>query len=174
MIPPNHGWIGDSQGRGGGRKKFSTHLIMTPTQQNVIQSTVWLVHTILGGVHGIPRVWVVLERLWVDDLIRKLAPHDESVPDDVPLTLGPKEEQEFSQVVNESGDLHPLRLSVSPDGFRGLQQMLDLRNGRLGRKAQRDQNPDPRNVTPGNPTSLMRRRCSAEKRTQPAQAQGVA
>jgi len=121
----------EAGGRGG--KDFSTHLIMPPTQQNVVQSTVWLVHTILGRVHGVSRVWVVLERLWVNDLVRKLAPHDEGVADDVPLTLRPKEEQEFSQVVNESGDLHPLRLSVSPNGFRGLQQMLDLRNGRLGK-----------------------------------------
>lgn len=70
----------------------STHLVMSPTQQNVIQSTVRLVNAVLGRVDGVPRVWVVLERLRINNLIRKLAPDDESVSDDIPLTLGSKEE----------------------------------------------------------------------------------
>lgn len=112
---------------------------MSPTQQNVIQSTVWPVYTILGRVHGVPGVWVVLERLWVNDFVRELAPHDEGISNDVPLALGSKEEQKFSQVVNETGDLHPFRLSVSPNGFRGLQQMFDLRNSRLGKEYMRSE-----------------------------------
>ena len=100
---------------------FSTHLIMTPTQQNVVQSTVWLVNTILGRVHGIPRVWVVLERVWVNDLVRELAPDDKSISDHVPLALRSKEEQKFSQVVNQSGYLHPFRFAVASHGLGGLQ-----------------------------------------------------
>jgi len=105
---------------------------MSPTQQNIVQSAVWLVHTVLGRVHGVLGVRVVLERVWINDLVRKLAPHDESVPNDVPLALGSKEEEKFSQVVHESGDLHPFRLPILSNGLRGLQQVLDLRDGRLG------------------------------------------
>lgn len=106
---------------------------MAPTQQNVAQPTIWPVDAVIGRIHGVPRVWVVLERVWVNDLFRELAPNDESISDDVPLSLRSKEEQKFSQVVNESGDLHPLRFPVSPNGFRGLQQVFDLRDGRLGK-----------------------------------------
>ena len=63
--------------------------------------------------------------------MREIWEFDECVSDNVPLALRAKEEQEFSQVVNESGNLHPLRLSVSSDGLRGLQQVFNLRNGRL-------------------------------------------
>ena len=80
-----------------GGNDFSTHLITPPTQQNVVRSIVWLVRAILTRVHGVLRVWVVLERLLENYPFRKLAPHDERVADDVPLSLGPKEEQEFSQ-----------------------------------------------------------------------------
>lgn len=65
---------------------------MSPTQQNVIQSTVGLVHAVLGRIDGVFRIWIVLERLWVNDLVRELASHDESISDDVPLALGSKEE----------------------------------------------------------------------------------
>lgn len=34
-------------------------------------------------------------------------------------------------MAHQSTDLHPLRLAVSPDGFRGLQEVLDLRYTRL-------------------------------------------
>jgi hypothetical protein len=116
-----------------GRGFHSTHLIVSPTQKNVVQSTVRLVHAVLGRVHGIPRVRVILERLRVYDLVRKLAPYHERVSDDIPLALGPKEEQELSQIVDEPSDLHPFGLSVSSDSFCGLQQMFDLRNGRLNK-----------------------------------------
>jgi hypothetical protein len=110
---------------------LSTHFVMSPTQQDVVQSTVWPVDPVLGRVHGVLQVWIVLERLRVNDLVRELAADDESVANDVPLALGSKEEQEFSQVVNEPCDLHPFGLSVPSDGLRSLQQVLDLRNGRL-------------------------------------------
>jgi hypothetical protein len=126
-ITPNHGWIGDSQQE---EKEiwngFSTHLVMSPTQHNVGQPAVRLVHPAVGRVHGVSRVWVVLERLRINNLFRKLASHDERIPDDVPLTLGAKEEQKFSQIVDEAGYLHPLRLSVSSNGLGSLQQMFDL------------------------------------------------
>ena len=105
---------------------------MSPTQQNVVQSTVGLVDTVLGRVDGVLRVWVVLERLRIYDFIRNLASHDERISNDIPLTLGSKKEQKFSQVVDESGYLHPFRFAVSPNGLGGLQQMFDLRDGRLG------------------------------------------
>ena len=107
---------------------------MSPAQQDIVQPTVGLVNPVLGGVHRVPRVRVVPERVWIDDLVRKLASHDESVPDDVPLALRAEEEQEFSKVVDETGDLHPFRLSVPSNGLRGLQQVFDLRDGRLGER----------------------------------------
>ena len=110
---------------------FSTHFVVSPAKQDIVQPTVGLVHSVLGRVHRVLRIRVVLERVWINDLIRELAPNDECISDDVPLALRAKEEQEFSQVVNESSNLHPLRLSVSSDGLRGLQQVFNLRNGRL-------------------------------------------
>ena len=93
---------------------------MSPTQQDIVQPTVWFVNPIFGRVHRVLQVRVVCERVRINDLIRKLAPHDESVSDDVPLALRAEEEQEFPKVVNEPGDLHPFGLSVSPDGLCGL------------------------------------------------------
>jgi hypothetical protein len=123
LITPDHGWIGDSQGAGkGDMGKFPpTHLIMSPTQHHVVQSTVRLVNTVLGRINGVLRVWVVLERVGVNDLTRKPATHDESISNDVPLALGSKEEQKFSQIVYQPGNLHPFRFSVSPNGLGGLQ-----------------------------------------------------
>ena len=106
---------------------------MPPTQQNVVQATLRLVHTVLGRVHRVLRVSIVLECLRINDTLRKLAANDESISHDVPLTLRSEKEQQFSQIVDESGYLHPLRFAVSPNGFGGLQQMFDLRDGRLGK-----------------------------------------
>lgn len=122
LLPHTHWWS---------REGLSTYFVMSPTQQDIVQPTVRPVHSILGRVHRVLGVWVVLERLRVNDLVRELAPHDESVSNDVPLALGSKEEQEFSQIVNEPGNLHPFGLSILPNGLRSLQQVLNLRNGRL-------------------------------------------
>lgn len=46
--------------------------------------------------------------------------------DNVPLTLGAKEEEEFPEVVNETCYLHPFRLAVSPDGLSSLEEVLNL------------------------------------------------
>ena len=64
LITPN---LGSQTGEK--EKISSTHFIMPPTQQNVVQSTVRFVHTILGRVHGILRVWVVFERLGINDFL---------------------------------------------------------------------------------------------------------
>lgn len=110
-----------AKGAGKGEIFRSTHLIVSPTEHNVDQSTVRFVNTVLGRIDRVLRVWVVLERFRVNDLIRELAAHDESVSDDVPLTLGSKKEQKFSEVVHEPGYLHPFRFAVSADGLGGLQ-----------------------------------------------------
>lgn len=46
--------------------------------------------------------------------------------DNVPLTLGAKEEEELPEVVNETSYLHPFRLTVSPDGLGSLEEVLNL------------------------------------------------
>jgi len=50
--------------------------------------------------------------------------------DDVPLTLTAKEEQEFAEIVDKSGHLHPFWFAIPSDGFCCLQKMFDL--GQLG------------------------------------------
>lgn len=51
----------------------NTYLVMTPGQHDIVETTVWLVDTILGRVDRIPAVRVGSESLWVDDLVRVLA-----------------------------------------------------------------------------------------------------
>lgn len=63
--------------------------------------------------------------------MREIRGFDECVSDDVSLVLRTKEEQVFSQVVNESGNLYSFQLSVSSDGLGGLKQVSNLRNARL-------------------------------------------
>lgn len=45
---------------------------------------------------------------------------------DIPLSVTTEEIQKLAKVVNESGDLHPLRFAISSDGLRSLQQVLEL------------------------------------------------
>lgn len=40
--------------------------------------------------------------------------------------LGAEEVEQLSEVMNEAGDLHPLRLAVPTNGLCGLQEVLDL------------------------------------------------
>lgn len=42
-------------------------------------------------------------------------------PDNVPLALGFKEEEQFAEVVDESSNLHPFGLTITTDGLGGLE-----------------------------------------------------
>ena len=107
-------------GAKGDMRDFSTHLIVSPTQHDIGQSAVGLVDTVLGRVHRVLQVWVVLERVRINILFRKLASDDECISNDVPLALGAEKEQKFSQIVDETGYLHPFRLSVASNSLGGL------------------------------------------------------
>ncbi len=55
----------------------------------------------------------------------------QTYPDDVPLPLGAKEVEKLAEIMDEARDLHPLRLSISADSLRGLQEVFDLREAGL-------------------------------------------
>ena len=70
------------------------------------------------------------EILRKDNIRRPRAPHRERVSNDPPLGLA-VQAQTLAQVVNESDENHPARVSVGANCLRGLQQMLDLRQVRI-------------------------------------------
>jgi hypothetical protein len=45
--------------------------------------------------------------------------------------LRSKKVEQLSEVVDETGDLHPFRLTVPPDGLGSLKEVLDLGEVRL-------------------------------------------
>lgn len=45
--------------------------------------------------------------------------------------LGSKEMKQFSEVVNETGDLHPVWLAIPANRLCSLEEMLNLREVRL-------------------------------------------
>lgn len=75
-------------------------LIVTPAKQNVVQTTVWLVDTVLGVQLGVVVIGVSLEGVGVDNLVGKLAAHDESVADNIPLTVGTEEAEKLAEIVD--------------------------------------------------------------------------
>lgn len=99
---------------------------MTPAEQDVVQTAVGLVDTVLGVQLGVVVIRVSLEGVGVNDLVGELATNDESVTDNVPLTVGTEKAKELAEIVNQTSDLHPLGLAVSSNGLSGLKKVLDL------------------------------------------------
>lgn len=99
---------------------------MAPAEQDVVQTAVRLVDTVLGVQLGVVVIRVSLEGVGVNDLVGELATNDESVTDNVPLTVGTEKAEELAEIVNQTSDLHPLGLAVSSNGLSGLKKMLDL------------------------------------------------
>lgn len=103
-------------------------LIVTPAKQNVVQTTVWLVDTVLGVQLGVVVIGVSLEGVGVDNLVGELAAHDESVADNIPLTVGTEEAEKLAEIVDQTGELHPLGLAVSSNSLSCLKKVLNLSN----------------------------------------------
>lgn len=55
----------------------------------------------------------------------------ETYTNHVPLALAAKKVQQFTKVVDQTGNLHPLGLAIPSDGFGSLEQMLNLRERSL-------------------------------------------
>lgn len=73
---------------------------MTPAEQDVIQTAVRLVDTVLGVQLGVVIIRVSLEGVGVNDLVGELATNDESVTDNVPLTVGTEKAEELAEIVD--------------------------------------------------------------------------
>jgi hypothetical protein len=56
----------------------------------------------------------------IDNLVGEFAADNEGVTDDIPLTIRTVEAQKFPEVMNETGHLHPVWLSVSTHSLGGL------------------------------------------------------
>lgn len=103
-------------------------LIVTPAEQDVVQTAVRLIDTVLGVQLGVVIVGVRLEGVGVDNLVGKLAADNEGVTDNVPLTVGTEETEKLAKIVNQTSDLHPFRLAVSSNSLSGLKKVLNLSN----------------------------------------------
>jgi len=102
-------------------------LVVAPADHDVVETAARCVDTVLGAVDGVLAVGVVLESAGVDDAVVELAADDESVTDNIPLTLCLEEEEELAQVVDKTDQLEPAGLAIAADSLSGLKQVLDLR-----------------------------------------------
>lgn len=99
---------------------------MTPGDHDVFETASGLVNTVLSHELGVVVVWVRLECVRVDDLVAELASDDESITDNVPLSIGAEEAEKFTEIVDKTGQLHPVGLAVTSDSLGSLEQVFNL------------------------------------------------
>jgi hypothetical protein len=107
-------------------------LIVAPAEHHIIHTAPRGIDPVLGRVNRILRVRVGGECVGVDDLGGEGTADGEGVSYYVPLPLSIEEEKQLAEIVNETCELHPAGLAVSPNSLRRLEEMLDLREGGVG------------------------------------------
>src|SRR5690606_26783386 len=96
-----------------------------PGHVYVFQPAIGFVNTVLGIIAWIVGIGVVSKKLVIHDFIGMGAANREGVSHHGPLGLA-EETEHFTHIVNKTRQYKPIRMSVRPDGFGGLKQMLKL------------------------------------------------
>src|SRR5439155_9226095 len=91
----------------------------------------FLVDPAASLVFGYAAVRVVREELREHDLVRKRTTDRERIADDRPLGLA-EQAQNLTEVMNQTGQNEPARVSVAANRFRHLQEVLDLTETDVG------------------------------------------
>lgn len=109
--------------------------VVAPAEHDVVKAAPGRVYAELGVVDGILGIGVGLKSLGQNDALIESTANRESVSNYIPLTLGlklGKEKHQLTQVMDETGQLHPTRLAVAANSLRRLEEMLNLREGGIG------------------------------------------
>lgn len=109
--------------------------VVAPAEHDVVKAAPGRVYAELGVVDGILAIGVGLKSLGQNDALIESTANRESVSNYIPLTLGlklGKEKHQLTQVMDETGQLHPTRLAVAANSLRRLEEMLNLREGGIG------------------------------------------
>lgn len=105
-----------------------------------------LIDTVFCRINLVVGVRICGKCLWIYDLVRKAASDDKCIldgekreyqyvksgvgdqqveifayADNIPLALGIEKEEQLSEVMDETSDLHPLGLTITTDGLSGLE-----------------------------------------------------
>ena len=106
-------------------------LVMPPGERHLVQAASLLVHPQPRLVARFIPVWIGLKKLMKHDPIRPGAPNRKGVSDHRPLRFA-VEAKNLSQIMNQAGQDKPTRMPVLADVLGGLEQMVQLREVRVG------------------------------------------
>lgn len=108
-------------------------LIVTPREHHVVKTTARAVDSELGAVDLVVVIGILLEGLGtVDDSVVESKADGEGVADNVPLALSIEEEEQLSQIMDQTGQLHPSGLAIASDSLCRLEQVVNLRERGVG------------------------------------------
>src|ERR1043166_2528343 len=97
---------------------------------HVVEPDTFLVNAGTRLVFCVLRVGIVFEEILEHDAVGVAATDRERIAYDGPLRLAIKAKN-FSEVVNETCENKPARLSIATNLLRGLQQVFELRHVRV-------------------------------------------
>src|ERR1700733_349577 len=105
--------------------------VVAEGQMNLVESTVRFVDAVFGRVHRMMQIGIRSEIFREDDVFGKCTTYRERIADHSPLRLAPQA-QYLAKVMNKSCQHEPARMSVCANRLRGLEQMFNLGEVRIG------------------------------------------